>query len=193
MKSAPILIPIAILASCSTIPSDDPQQAFFERLSALCGQAFDGRIASPPADADRDFAGQRLTMHVRDCSDSEIRIPFRVGDDRSRTWVIRRPAGGSRGAALLSLSHDHRHGDGSEDRLSRYGGAATAAGTAGRQEFPADEFSRTLFARENIPQSATNVWALEVEPGAMFAYELRRPGRFFRVEFDLARPTPPPA
>jgi hypothetical protein len=193
MKIAAILIPIAILSSCTTLPADDPQQAFFARLSALCGQAFDGRIASPPVDADRDFAGRRLTMHVRDCSASEIRIPFRVGDDRSRTWVIRRPAGGPRGAAPLTLSHDHRHGDGSEDRLSRYGGAAIATGTSGRQEFPADEFSRTLFARENIPQSATNVWALEVRPGAMFAYELRRPGRFFRVEFDLAHPTAPPA
>jgi hypothetical protein len=189
MKIAPTLIPIAILASCSTIPSDDPQLAFFARLSALCGQAFDGRIASPPVDADRDFAGKRLTMHVRDCSDSEIRIPFRVGEDRSRTWVIRRPLG----SAPLSLSHDHRHGDGSEDRLSRYGGAATAAGAPGRQEFPADEFSQTLFTRENIPQSATNVWAVEVQLGALFAYELRRPGRFFRVEFDLTRPTAPPA
>jgi hypothetical protein len=39
-----------------------------------------------------------------------------------------------------------------------------------------------------------NVWAVEVEPNRMFAYELRRPGRFFRVEFDLARPValPPP-
>jgi hypothetical protein len=38
----------------------------------------------------------------------------------------------------------------------------------------------------------TNVWAVEVEPGALFAYELRRPGRFFRVEFDLKRPIAPP-
>jgi hypothetical protein len=196
MKIAATLIPIAILSSCATLPADDPQRAFFARLSALCGQAFDGRIASPPVEADRDFAGKRLTMHVRDCSDSEIRIPFMVGEDRSRTWVIRRQPDGSRGAATLTLSHDHRHGDGSEDRLSRYGGAATAAGTPGRQEFPADDYSRTLFVRENIPQSATNVWALEVQPDATFAYELRRPGRFFRVEFDLNRrvaPIPAPS
>ena len=42
-------------------------------------------------------------------------------------------------------------------------------------------------------ETTTNVWALEVEPGAIFAYELRRPNRHFRVEFDLTRPvTPPP-
>lgn len=40
--------------------------------------------------------------------------------------------------------------------------------------------------------SITNVWAREIAPGAVFAYELRRPGRFLRVEFDLSRPVAPP-
>ena len=31
-------------------------------------------------------------MHVRDCSERELRIPFHVGDDRSRTWVVTRTA-----------------------------------------------------------------------------------------------------
>jgi len=181
MMMVPIL---ASLAAAATTPSADPQDVFFARLTALCGSAFEGRIVSPPVEADRDFAGKRLLMHVRDCSEDEIRIPFAVGDDRSRTWVIRRrPA--------LSLHHDHRHADGSEDRLTRYGGTAGPGGTESRQLFPADEYSRTLFVRENIPQSANNIWALEVQPGVAFAYELRRPGRFFRVEFDLDRPVAP--
>jgi hypothetical protein len=29
---------------------------------------------------------------------------------------------------------------------------------------------------------------MEVHPGRMFAYELRRPNRHFRVEFDLKKP-----
>jgi hypothetical protein len=33
---------------------------------------------------------------------------------------------------------------------------------------------------------------MEVHPGRMFAYELRRPNRHFRVEFDLTRPVPAP-
>lgn len=186
MKMVPILLPLATLAGCATTAPTDAQGAFFARLSALCGKAFEGRIVSPPVDADRDFAGRRLLMHVRDCTADEIRIPFSVGEDRSRTWVIRRQPS-------LGLSHDHRHADGSEDRLSRYGGAARPEGTDSRQEFPADEYSRALFVRENIPQSATNVWALEVQPGGPFAYELRRPGRYFRVEFDLDRPVAPPS
>jgi hypothetical protein len=34
----------------------------------------------------------------------------------------------------------------------------------------------------------TNVWAVEIVPGALFAYELRRPNRFFRIEADLSAP-----
>ena len=176
-----------LLGGCATpLPEASPQDMFFGRLSRLCGQAFEGRIASPPVEADAAFAGKRLVMHVRDCSTHGIRIPFRVGEDRSRTWVVTRTAGG------LRLKHDHRHEDGSEDKLSQYGGETVAPGTASRQEFPADPFSKGLFEREKIPASMANVWAMEVHLGRIFAYELRRPGRFFRVEFDLDRPVAPP-
>lgn len=174
-----VLIAAALFAAgCATATQPpDPQREFFERLLSLCGQTLEGRIVSPPVAADADFAGERLVMHVRDCSPQEIRIPFHVGEDRSRTWVISRTPNG------LQLKHDHRHEDGSEDKLSQYGGTTVTAGTARRQEFPADDFSKALFVRENIPQSVPNVWAMEVEPSSFFAYELRRPGRFFRVEF----------
>jgi hypothetical protein len=173
------------LSGCATL-AQDPQGRFFSRLSALCGKAFEGRIASPPVEADASFAGKRLVMHVRECRADTIRIPFHVGEDRSRTWVITRTLGG------LRLKHDHRHEDGSEDKLTQYGGDTAAEGAAQRQEFPADQFSKDMFVREKIPQSVTNVWAVEVEPARMFAYELRRPNRFFRVDFDLSRPVAPP-
>jgi hypothetical protein len=52
---------------------------------------------------------------------------------------------------------------------------------------------RTLVREGNRP-GVDNVWAIEVHRKRIFAYELRRPGRFFRVEFDLASPiaSPPP-
>jgi hypothetical protein len=180
-------VPALALAACATAPAPGPADAFFDRLSALCGKAYEGRVASPAVEADRDFAGKRLVMHVRDCSAAEIRIPFHVGEDRSRTWVVTRTGAG------LRLKHDHRHADGSEDSLSRYGGDTVTAGTAMRQEFPADAFSRGLFVRQGRAVSAANVWALEVRPGRSFAYELRRPERFFRVEFDLERAVAAPA
>jgi hypothetical protein len=178
----------AALAACASAPAPaSPQEQFFANLRALCGQSFEGRVVTTDA-ADASFASQRLVMQVRECSDSEIRVPFHVGENRSRTWVIT-PTGTG-----LRLKHDHRHEDGTEDTLTQYGGDTANAGTAERQEFPADQFSQTLFVNNNIPQSVTNVWAVEVHPGRIFAYELRRPNRHFRVEFDLTQPiAAPPA
>ena len=65
--------------------------------------------------------------------------------------------------------------------------------SASRAEFPVDQFSIDMFNREGLTASVTNVWAVEIDED-MFAYELARENRFFRVEFDLATPVdaPPP-
>lgn len=198
MKIIALSLAALALAGCNpTTPGNDAAPAngaeaasaddqFFGRLSALCGQAFEGEVASPPVELDAPFAGKTLTMHVRDCTDDVIRIPFHVGDDRSRTWVITRTDSG------LRLKHDHRHEDGSEDVLTQYGGDTVGPGTAQRQEFPVDQFSIDLFNRNDAAVSTTNVWAMEVVPKQLFAYELRRENRFFRVDFDLTRPVAPP-
>ena len=76
-----------------------------------------------------------------------------------------------------------------------YGGDTVVAGTAVRQEFPVDAYSVALFEREGLQQSTSNIWAMEIEPGKRFLYELARPsGRLFKVEFDLSQPVAvPPA
>lgn len=165
--------------------------AFFTGLLALCGQAFEGRMTtSDPADA--AMGAQRLVMHVRECKDDEIRIPFHVGADRSRTWVVTRTAAG------LRLKHDHRHDDGSSDVLTMYGGDTATPGSATRQDFPVDAESIALFIREGRAVSTTNTWTIEHRKGRLFAYGLARPAagnnpaRRFRVEFDLSRPVPAP-
>lgn len=171
------------LSACATAKPSSPAAAFMARLNALCGQSFAGRVVTADP-ADKVFAESALVMHVRDCSADEVRIPFAVGEDRSRTWVITRTAEGVR------LKHDHRHADGSEDVLSQYGGDSAAPGAAGRQTFPADAFSKDLFLKHGNPVSVDNVWGVDVEPGQVFAYELRRPNRHMRVEFDLTKPLP---
>ena len=180
-----MLAALALLATagCATTA---PQPDFFTDLSSLCGKSFAGRITSPPAPADADFAGKALVMQVRTCSADTIRVPFHVADDHSRTWVITRTGTG------LRLKHDHRHKDGSEDKVTQYGGDSTTPVAAARQEFPADQFTKDLLIREGNTAGANNVWAVEVDPGRTFAYELRRPNRFFRVEFDLTKPVPAP-
>jgi hypothetical protein len=173
-----------------------PADAFLAAIASHCGQAYAGRIvanapdpAAPPPAAPDPFEGKELVMHVRGCDDptQRIEIPFHVGDDHSRTWILTRTADG------LRLKHDHRHEDGSDDAVTMYGGDTAGPGTATRQEFPVDAESIALFEREGLDLSVTNTWAMEIEPGQRFVYELARPGgRLFQVEFDLTAPVAPP-
>lgn len=185
-----VAVTAALAASCAPVrsPSAELADTFMAAIAANCGKAFTGRVVTTDP-ADKDFAGKPLVMHVRNCNPGEIRIPFHVGDDRSRTWVLTRTAAGIR------LKHDHRHEDGTSDVLTMYGGDTANPGSATRQEFPVDAESVAMFTKEGRQVSNTNVWAMEVH-GDRFAYELRRPpipgGRFFRVEFDLTRPVPAP-
>ena len=186
MRRIAALVATAALAACATSPAGrDPQLLFFDALRSLCGKAFEGRVVTSDA-ADRELAASRLVMHVRSCSEGEVRIPFHAGEDRSRTWVISRTATG------LRLKHDHRHEDGTEATLSQYGGDTVDIGTSQRQEFPVDAASKALFAREDRASSVSNVWAMEIEPRERFVYELTRPGREVRIEFDLEHPIPAP-
>ncbi|MDP9348933.1 MAG: hypothetical protein M3P24_07320, partial [Gemmatimonadota bacterium] len=183
-----LLLASTALAACApgtgaSTPPAPAQADFWRGLRGLCGKAFAGTVVVSPA-GDTTFAGKALVMHVRRCAGDEIRVPFHVGENRSRTWVLTRTASG------LRLKHDHRHEDGSEDRVTQYGGDTRDAGTATRQEFPADAHTASL-----IPAAAANVWTVEVVPGERFTYALRREGtdRRFRLDFDLRRPvTPPP-
>jgi hypothetical protein len=175
---------LAALSVSSCIPS--PEAEFWGRVSSLCGEAYEGEIVSEDA-ADDGWRSERIVMHVRDCSKSEIRIPLSVGEDRSRTWVLTRGKGG------LALHHEHRHADGSLDAVTGYGGTAADYSSGSRQNFPADAATQALFDQEGIPESKANIWAVEVRPAhTLFAYELERPGRFFRLEFDTGNPVTPP-
>lgn len=136
---------------------------FFDGLRALCGARFEG-ASSFPADPGDDFAGKRLVAVIESCTASEIRVPFAVGGDRSRTWIIARVPGG------LSLKHDHRHADGRPDEITMYGGTSVDNGTAHSQSFAADAHTARL-----IPAAATNVWTLSLDPdGRRLTYYLER-------------------
>lgn len=183
-RLAPPAFPAVLVSlfACTPAAAPGPQEVFWARLAALCGQAFEGQVVEsvPP---DTLFAGRQMVMHVRQCSDSAILIPFHVGENRSRTWVLTRTATG------LRLKHDHRHEDGTEDEITQYGGDTQDVGTPEAQEFHADSLTAGL-----LPAARTNIWTMSVEPGRLFGYALRREGteRRFRVEFDLTRPVEAP-
>ena len=198
MKALAALAPLSLaLAACATVPEPAPQDAFWAALSTHCGKAYAGRLVSDEA-ADADMRGMAMAMHVRDCSDTRIAVPFHIQRadgtwDRSRTWLITRTSSG------LRLKHDHRHEDGSEDSLTKYGGDTASPGTAQTQAFPVDAESIALFQREGRTVSLTNVWQVSVDPAgtpdAAYVYALTRPApnaRLFRVMFDLTRQVPAP-
>jgi len=87
----------------------------------------------------------------------------------------------------LSLKHDHRNKDGSHDDQTMYGGHTVDAGWPTAQSFPADQYSKELFAARGIPQSIGNTWQMFIHP-QQFSYRLVREGREFRVDFDLTKP-----
>ncbi len=197
MKKRLIALAALFVAGGAALPagatSSAPADTFLASLARHCGKAYAGRItANQPASTTPDpFEGKPLVMHVRGCEapTQEIRVPFHVGDDHSRTWVLTRTGAG------LRLKHDHRHEDGSPDPVTMYGGDTAVAGTAQRQAFPVDAESIAMFRREGLTASVTNTWAMELVPAKTFVYELSRPnGRLFRVEFDLTTPVAlPPA
>jgi hypothetical protein len=106
-----------------------------------------------------------------------------VGNDLSRTWVVTKTPNG------LLLKHDHRHPDGSQDSITRYGGHTTNSGFATMQFFPADQETTNL-----LPATGGNVWWIEIVAGKYFTYNLRRIGadRLFSIRFDLTKTVAPP-
>lgn len=169
-------------AQTSTVKTEPGNIAFWNELQKLCGKAFAGTVVAAPAD-DTTFKDKTLVMHVRSCENNRIRIPFFVGADKSRTWVLTRK--GNR----IELRHDHRHEDGKPDAVTMYGGWTTSVGMPTRQMFPADD--QTVIV---VPAAATNVWWIDLTADS-FGYNLRRMGseRYFSIKFDTKKPIDAPA
>ena len=187
-------VPLSIIAifafSMAASAQATPLDKFWGELNKLCDKAFAGAIAEDSSPSP-DFTGKALVMHVRSCEKDRIRIPFFVGDDRSRTWVLTRK--GDR----LELKHDHRHEDGKPDKVTMYGGTTTSPGEAIRQFFPADEETTRVVdpPTDDAPSAAANIWWIELVPGSHYSYNLRRlgRGRIFTVKFDLTKEIDAPA
>jgi hypothetical protein len=163
-----------------SIPTHDN---FFNSIAKHCAKAYEGKVVfdndpSPAFD-------KKLVMHVRKCSDNELQIPFHVGDNASRTWILTKTGSG------ISLKHDHRLQNGKDDPSTMYGGHTVDAGFDQAQSFPADQYSKELFTASGIPQSNGNTWQMFIYK-TKFTYRLIRQGREFRVDFDLTKPITAP-
>ncbi|TXD48289.1 hypothetical protein [Polaribacter sp. IC073] len=167
-----LLLPLQILAQ------EGPKSTmFWNTLKEHCGKTYEGEIVAGGEEGD-GFTGKKLVMHVRSCEENTIRIPFFVGNDKSRTWVFTIDED-----SLIQLKHDHRHKDGAEDKITQYGGTNPNTGLANIQFFPADQHTANL-----IPYASNNIWWVTLDETS-FTYNLRRIGseRFFSVKFDLTK------
>lgn len=175
-------------AACERVPPADlSADQFLANVEPYCGASYQGTVVSDDPQ-DEEWRRQTIIADFESCTDTGLVIPLHVGDDHSRTWLV-----GLNDDGRLALRHQHNHEDGTPDALTMYGGKSSGASTATRQVFPADKKTMDLFDAEDIPESKKNVWSMEIEPeGDVFIYELERPERFFRVEFDLSSPVESP-
>ncbi len=176
MKLTLSLIAAAVLtAGCAVSPAPvDSRAQFMTTLQGMCGQRFEG-AQSYAVDPKNDFVGKTISTQVV-CSANDVRMPLQVGQDRSRTWIFTRPAGG------LELRHDHRHPDGTPDAVTMYGGLARDGGTARSQAFLADAHTARIVAG-----AETNVWTVSLsDDGQVLTYHLARHAKP-RAEFVLKR------
>jgi hypothetical protein len=164
-----------LLAGCAATPAPvDSRDGFMATLKTMCGQRFEGG-QTYAVDPDNAFANKTISTEVI-CSAEDVRMPVKVGEDRSRTWIFTRPAAG------LELRHDHRHADGTPDKVTMYGGMAQAGGTARSQAFLADAYTARL-----VPGADTNLWTVTLsEDGTVLTYRLERHARP-RAEFVMKR------
>ncbi len=183
---------LLLLQSCGqpTRPADDLEEpptglfdsdvheAFFNNLASLCKQSFKGEQVYRSSHGE-SWADRNMVMHVTECEDEYIHIPFHVDEDHSRTWMFLPEDG------RLVFRHQHLNEDGTHEEVSMYGGYANDQGTAFVQYFPADEYTANI-----IEDGGENVWIVSMdEEMTYFSYALERNGeRRFEIVFDLDDP-----
>jgi len=149
---------------------------FYERFREMEGKRFAGHQVYIREDME-SWDDLELVMHVREYHHNIIYIPFRVGDNTSRTWMLHREADGR-----LRFRHDHRHDDGSPEDLTLYGGYTAHESNSFTQIFPADEYTCNM-----VQAICDNEWTLCLsEDLTTFTYILKKAGEFiFHADFDL--------
>lgn len=165
----------ALLLTVTGLASDSP---LFDHLKELDGKTYTGRMAYPN-DPGHDM-NKPMEITVKVVSENEIHVPFKVGEDRSRTWILTRSKAG------VQLKHDHRHPDGSPDELTNYGGLDTQQQLGTLLVFPADEETAQM-----LPEASTNVWTFRLTPdkSQLYYYLERDKKPRFEAVFELGSPS----
>jgi hypothetical protein len=159
----------ALMAACGAATADEaaaasPQRAFFEEIAARCGDEYPGRAVIAP-ETDDTFRPAFLAMRIESCTEEEIRIPFIVDGDESRTWVLTMDGGD------LVFTHEHMlEGDTLSSNSGWGGRAAAGTGAAHFQHFPDHRWDPAT-----VPEERRSHWRMRVDPDhGQFVYYLDR-------------------
>ncbi|GGW72080.1 hypothetical protein [Alishewanella tabrizica] len=180
-----LALPLSVLAT-------EPQQAvfaqFFQQLSLQCGKAYPGKLTLEPPGDDMLTGTELLIVHFRECSETQLKVPFHIELEasqewnRSRTWIF------TKHADRLELRHDHRTKAGTDDKITMYGGFSYGEGSVIRHDFQSVE--------RTAESGFYRGWRIEIEPGVRYTYGTVRGKEWsWRIDFDLSQPLPeiPPA
>lgn len=166
-----------LLSITMAFSQSSPSQKFIDSFQQHKGKYYEGKIVAGGKEGD-GFTGERLLMQVMDWDSRQVKVPFYVGDNKSRTWIF------TLSNNRIELKHDHRNADGTPEEVTFYGGTANNGGSENLQMFPADDETCSL-----IDYACFNIWWVTIDD-TTFTYNLRRIGtdRWFSVEFDLTKP-----
>ncbi len=187
-----LFIAILVIISCSSGERTENLQSkpgyllFFEALSAECGNAYPGDVIVQPETLNMFKEADKMVMHVKECTENRIYIPFhRQNEDTgewnsSRTWIITLHEDG------LELRHDHRRPDGSEENETMYGGYSVEDGNENVQRF------QSLPGTEDAGGEFRG-WRIEYFSGEHFTYGTIWGDEWnLMIEFDLSEPIDEP-
>lgn len=180
---------VAGLFTTPTLAETSNQAKFFDSVKALCGKAFSGGIIEDTANS-AAYGGKKFILHIRDCSDSQIKMPLHIDDNSSRILILTKSDAKSGGS--IKLQHDHRHSDGSSDDLTLYGGSTSSAGTPNNQAFPESAESIEITKTYGKGRTYPSVWSIILGTEDI-VYQVVRPGRTIKIQVKFSDTVANPA
>ena len=182
IKSGKISTIVAIVGIATSLMSasvgalDSNQDKFFDSIRAHCGKAFSGSVED--SSNSTAYTGRKFVLHIRDCSNTQIKMPLHVDDNSSRILVLTKRDGS------IELQHDHRHADGSSDALTLYGGYSSADSTGNVTNFPESVESIEITKAHAPNRTYPSVWSI-ILSSEDITYQVVRPGRTIKSNFKF--------
>ncbi len=155
-----------------------------------CQQAFAGRVATnkTPDGPDPAWQGEPVVLNLRACPPGGVIIAIAVGEDRSRTMVLRQQS-----ADQLSLRHLRHNDEGQPQPVSDFGGFSAEGSEPRKAVFQANDISRDLFTANGQAARNNSTWTLAMPDADTLVYEQDSDAGTLRLEFDLGKPVTQPA